>query len=72
MNLFFLKKSVEMFLWEGLLFYYVLIVKRLQISVLKGALTRRSDTTFGNWKPFENNKKSFLLHLKSSFGTQDI
>ena len=48
MNLFFLKKSVEMFLWEGLLFYYVLIVKRLQISVLKGALTRRSDTTFGN------------------------
>ena len=24
------------------------------------------------WKPFKNNEKYFLFHLKSSFGSQDI
>ena len=31
-----------------------------------------SNTTFGNWKPFKNNEKRFLFHLKSSFCSQDI
>ena len=32
----------------------------------------RSETTFGNWKPFNNDKNCFLFHLKSSFCIQDI
>ena len=27
---------------------------------------------FGNWKPFENDEKCFLFHLKSSIRSQDI
>ena len=34
--------------------------------------TLRSDTTFGNWKPFKNDEKGFLSHVKSSFCSQDI
>ena len=25
-----------------------------------------------HWKPFKNDEKYFLFHLKSSFGSQDI
>ena len=32
----------------------------------------RSDTITGNLKPFENVKKCFLLHLKSSFSSLEI
>ena len=31
-----------------------------------------SKVYFGNWKPFENDEKSFLFHLKSSFCSQYI
>ena len=34
--------------------------------------TLRSETFFNNWKPFKNNQKCFLFHLKSSFRSQDI
>ena len=34
--------------------------------------TLRSETIFGNWKPFTNDEKCFLFHLKSSFRSQDI
>ena len=34
--------------------------------------TLRSETNFGNWKPFKNDEKRFLSHLKSSFCSQDI
>ena len=27
---------------------------------------------FGNWKPFKNDEKFFLFHLKSLFRSQDI
>ena len=27
---------------------------------------------FGNWKPFKNDEKCFLFHLKSFFRSQDI
>ena len=27
---------------------------------------------FGNWKPFKIDKKYFLVHIKSSFRSQDI
>ena len=27
---------------------------------------------FGNWKPFKNDEKCFLFHLKNSFRYQDI
>ena len=33
--------------------------------------TLRSETTFGNWKPFTNDEKCFLFHLNSSFRSQD-
>ena len=31
-----------------------------------------SERIFGNWKPFEIDKKYFLFHLKSVFGSQDV
>ena len=34
--------------------------------------TLRSETIFDNWKPFKNDEKCFLFHLKSSFRSQDI
>ena len=34
--------------------------------------TLRSEKIFGNWKPFKNDDKCFLFHLKSSFRSQDI
>ena len=34
--------------------------------------TLRSETIFGNRKSFKNDEKCFLLHLKSSFRSQDI
>ena len=30
----------------------------------------KSDIIFGNWKPFKNDEKCFLFHLKSSFSSQ--
>ena len=27
---------------------------------------------FGNWRPFKNDEKGFLFHLKSSFRSQDV
>ena len=38
---------------------------------LKGALWGLRQF-FGNWKPFKNDDKSFLFHLKSYFRSQDI
>ena len=35
-------------------------------------VTLRSDATFGNWKPFKNNEKCFLFHVKRSFRSQDF
>ena len=37
---------------------------------IKGALT--SKTIFGNLKPFQNDEKCFLFHLKSFFLSEDI
>ena len=34
--------------------------------------TLKSGTIFGSWKPFKNDEKWFLFHLKSSFLSQDI
>ena len=31
-----------------------------------------SETIFGNWKAFKNDKKYFLFYFKSSFRSQDI
>ena len=31
-----------------------------------------SETIFGNWKRFKNDKEYLLFHLKSSFRSQDI
>ena len=31
-----------------------------------------SETIFDNLKPFKNNEKCFLFHIKSSFRSQDI
>ena len=31
----------------------------------------KSETTFGNWKPFKNDEK-WLFHLKNPFRSQDI
>ena len=39
------------------------------IKYFKGA---KSETIFGNWKPFKNYEKRFLFHLKNSFRSQDI
>ena len=30
-----------------------------------------SETTFGNWKPFKNDEKYFLIHLKRFFRSED-
>ena len=35
-------------------------------------LTLRTETIFGDWKPFESDEKCFLFQLKSSFRSQDI
>ena len=40
------------------------------INILKAQ--SQSETIFGDWKPFKNNEKYFLFHLKSSFRSQDI
>ena len=42
-------------------------VKATSSKVFKGALSGLR--LFGNWKPFKNDEKCFLFHLKSS---QDI
>ena len=34
--------------------------------------TLRSETIFDKWKPFKNDEKCFLFHLKSPFSSQDI
>ena len=34
--------------------------------------TLSSETIFDYWKPFKNDEKCFLFHLKSSFRSQDI
>ena len=34
--------------------------------------TLRSETIFGNWKPYKSDKKCFLFRFKSSFRSQDI
>ena len=34
--------------------------------------TLRSETTYGNWKPFDNDEECFLFHRKSSFCSEDI
>ena len=34
--------------------------------------TLGSETIFDNWKPFKNDEKCFLFHLKSSFRSQNI
>ena len=41
---------------------------------IKGALSLslRSEAIFDNRKPFKNDEKYFLFHLKSSFRSQDI
>ena len=35
-------------------------------------LTLRSETIFGNWKPFKNDERYFLFNFISSFCSQDI
>ena len=60
--------------------FIVNIAKFLKTPILKNIcgrllLKRRtlmSETNFGNWKPFKNDEKCFLFHLKSSFRSQDI
>ena len=44
----------------------------MDLLILKGAFFARSETIFDNWKPFQNDEKCFLFHLKSSFRSQDI
>ena len=34
--------------------------------------TLRSETIFSSWKPFKNDEKCFLFHLKRFFHVQDI
>ena len=34
--------------------------------------TLRTDTTFGNWKPFKNDEKCLSFHVKSSFRSQGL
>ena len=34
--------------------------------------TLKYEAIFGNLKPFKNDEKCFLFHLKSSFRSQDI
>ena len=43
---------------------------KLQMSCKR--CTPGSETIFGNWKPFKDDEKGFLFHLKSSFRSQDI
>ena len=31
-----------------------------------------SETSLGKWKPFKNDEKFFLFHLKNSSRSQDI
>ena len=43
----------------------------LNIKVIERR-TLRSVDIFGNWKPFKNDEKCFLFHLKSLFRSLDI
>ena len=54
-------------LWSYLLLCWA-IWMRIQLS----RRTPRSETIFGNWKPFKNDGKCFLFYLKYSFRSQDI
>ena len=38
----------------------------------KKILKAHSETTLSNWKPFKNDEKCFLFHLKSYFCSEDI
>ena len=64
------KHSVENFLFPA-------SVKRNSILYLSdfpkaASSTLRSETIFGNWKPFKNGDKCFLFHLQSFSRSQDI
>ena len=55
--------------------YFTKIKFLLQKIVLKLLLkkhTLKSDTISGNWKPFQNNEKCLLFHLKSFFSCKNI
>ena len=54
--------NVYLFIWW--VPTYVMFVQ------LKGALSGLR--VFGNWKPFKNDEKCFLFHLKRSFRAQDV
>ena len=51
---------------------FVILFPLLESTEMYSRRTIRSETIFGNWKPFKNDEKSFLFHLKSSFRSQDI
>ena len=43
-----------------------------QLKHLQKICTLKPEIVFGNWKPFKNDKKCFLSHLKSSFCSQNV
>ena len=47
------------------------IFKGIFLIFIKGALSGLRQF-LGNWKPFKNDEKCILFHLKSSFCSQDI
>ena len=51
---------------------YLWLIKICPANEDNQRCTLRSEIIFGNWKPFKNDKKCSLFHLKSSFCSQDI
>ena len=49
-----------------------LTVQFIKLNLIHQRLTLTPEKIFDNWKPFKNDEKHFLFHLKSSFRSPDI
>ena len=63
-TLFYTSGRLLLSFWEDRTFHY-----KVPFSLRH---TLRSETIFCNWMWFKNDKKCFLIHLRSSFRSQDI
>ena len=49
-----------------------LTVQFIKLNLIHQRITLTPEKIFDNWKPFKNDEKRFLFHLKSSFRSPDI
>ena len=67
----FLKKQMPFYLFFNGFKFLALFLFDFLLLALK-AHSKKSNTTFGNWKSFKNDRKVFLFHVKNLFRSQGI